>query len=388
MSDGSTDMQSVSMGSEQERNEYDDTITLRQVYRFLDNDVLTLVKGRQELVLQRTPWLGPERGPYHRLFFGKVPENLIPLAPIPLWHDLDDIVNRVFNTVADQAERSKTILGIPNDSIQDAEKIRDAVDGQVVPMNDPSKCQEYKFGGANQESLAFILWAKQLWDFMAGNITALGGLGAMSRTVGQDELIAGASSGRIQDMQARMMAFKGQVLRDVAFWIWNDPVSEFRISKPVGSTGYHLATRWTPESRMGGFLDYNIRINQFSEQNRTPGEIANTFLKFVTEVFPVLMPVMQQQGMSLDAEYIIKAIARYLNNDELGRAVIYVSGENLNPKGIRDDQFQMPSNTQRKYIRENRPAATQQGQEQVMARALLGQNSQGSEMAAMMRPAM
>lgn len=386
-SDGETDMQSVSMGNGAERNEYDDTITLRQIFRFRERDIVTLVKGHQELVLQRTPWLGPERGPYHRLFFGKVPENLIPLAPIPLWHDLDDVVNRVFNQVADQAERQKTILGVPNSNVADGQKVVAARDGDAVGMDDPTKCQEFKFGGATQESMAFIIWAKQLWDYMAGNITALGGLGAMSRTVGQDQMIAGASGGRVDDMQARMMAFKGQVLRDVAFWIWNDPVSEFRISKPVGSTGYHLATMWTPESRMGGFLDYNIRINQFSEQNRTPGEVANGFLKFITEVFPVLMPLMQQQGMTLDAEYIVKSLARYLNMDELGRSIIYVSGENLNQQGIRDDDFQMPNNTQRKYVRENRPAGTQQGMEQVLMRSLLS-GSQGSEMDAALRPAM
>ena len=355
-----TNLQSISGEYQLDESEFDGNAWLKQVFLPRHQLLLTL---HRETVLRTVSWKGPERGPYHKLVYGKVPGNLIPQGIIPLWHDLDDIANRTFCKLADQIERRKTILGVPLANKDDGTKVTNANDGDAVPMDDPKSCQEFAFGGADKDSMAAVMWIKSLWDYFSGNMTALGGLGAMSRTVGQDKLIAGSSSGRIDDMRDRMMYFKQCVLEDVAFWIWSDPVRDYPIVKPVASTEFNVRTVWSPENRMGSISDYHIRVNPFTEKNMTPEERAQGLVEFVVNVLPQLMPAMQQQGIALDTEFIIKELARCTNNPALGRSVIYLNGEQLGRSG---EPASMPNNTTRTYERVSRPQPSQIGRDNAL----------------------
>jgi len=356
-----TDLNQLSSADGLATTEFEDVVNLRQIYLPRHQLVLTLY---QNTLLNVVEWEGPEHGPYHGLGFGKVKGNIIPSGIIPSWHDLDDIANRTFCKLADQIERQKTVTGVESADKEDGERLLRANDGDMVKIDNAKGIVQINSGGANEQSLAAVMWIKQLWDFFAGNVTSLAGLGAMSRTVGQDQLAAGAANARIDDMRDRMMKFKQGVLEDIAFWMWTDPVRSYPIYKSVGQTGYGIASVWSPESRMGNFRDYKIRVNQFTERNSSPEEKAAELLKFVVEILPALMPAMQAQGIAIDAEFIIKELARCTNNPSLGRAVLYLNGEQLTRSG--QSQAGMPANTTRTYERTSRPQPSQIGRENAM----------------------
>ncbi|MCP4902976.1 MAG: hypothetical protein GY906_38930, partial [bacterium] len=82
--------------------------------------------------LRTVEWDGPEDGPYHLLRFGRVPGNMMPLAPVMTWKDLAYIGTKLFNKMTNQAERQKTLGFFQEGKSKTAERIKDAIDGEVL----------------------------------------------------------------------------------------------------------------------------------------------------------------------------------------------------------------------------------------------------------------
>jgi hypothetical protein len=364
-----------------DRDEFEPMVNLRQIFLTRHNRVLVLAPGNPRKILQQIEWNGPEGGPYVWLGFGKVPGNLIPLAPVPLWSDLHSMTNELMNKAWRQADRQKTFTAIPPAGVADANTIVDISDGEARFFNEPDKIKEISTGGANRETLAMSQLAKSLLVYMGGNWDALGGLAAQSRTVGQDELLASGAGGRMQDMQQTMLEFQVEVYRHLAFWLWEDAISEYHLLKPVADTKYSVPTIWRPENRKGRFFEKNFKIGVFAEQNRTPAEQGSLYRQLVAEVLMQAAPMMQQQGMGINWEYVIKTLGEYANTPELRRSVIYLNGEQT-PQGSPQDAG-MPAQTKRTYERVNRPAASRPGADATLINTLMGGGAQDSEMSAL-----
>jgi hypothetical protein len=354
--------------------EFEDTITLRQIFLPRQKKVLTFapsVTGDQPL--QVIDWKGPERGPYHRLSLGKVPGRLIPLAPVSLWWDLDDIVNRCYNKAADQALRQKSIALADDQGI--GERTREASDGDMIYCTNPESVKEVSYGGANQLNLAMAMWSKQMLNLVGGNWEAIAGLAPQAKTVGQEQLLTAGASGRLREMQDTVIEFQTAVIQDLAFWLFNDPVSEYHIVKPVGNTGYGVPAVFSPESRVGEYFNYNFRCNPYSMRNTPPAEEAGQLISLLTQVILPSLPVMMQQGIALDWEKIFKSLSHKMNLPELNNFIQYMNGQQVPAK----DAVGMPQSTTRTYERVNRSAATQQGGEQEMMRMLMGAAGGGGQ---------
>jgi hypothetical protein len=327
-------------------------------------------------------WTGPERGPYHPLSYGKVPGRLIPLAPVPIWVDLDDVVNKCFNKSAQQALRQKTVTF--SNSPDDAERVRDAEDGDMVFTPQAGEVQEVNYGGANQQTLAMVIWAKQMLTYMGGNWDVLAGLSSQTDTVGQDQLLAAGASGRMKDMQQTTIEFQTGVIQDLAYWLWSDPISEYHLLKPVGQSGFTTPVVFSPESREGKFFDYQFKVNPYSLQNQTPQEEANKLIQMLTQFILPALPGLMQSGIMLNWEAVFKILAEKMNLPDLNSIIQYAQGQMLpqpEPPG-------MPASTSRTYNRTNTPGASQQGNDQNMIGMLLGGSDsvQPSQMASMLRP--
>lgn len=364
--------------------EFEDSVRLRQIFLPRQSLILTFapsITGNKPL--QVIQWKGPVRGPYHPLAFGKVPGRLIPLPPVLVWHDLDDIINKCYNKAADQALRQKT-LGLANDPAI-AERTRDASDGDMIFCSDPQSVTEVSYGGQNQLNLAMAMWSNQMLNRVAGNLDAIGGLAPQTRTVGQEQLLAAGASGRLQDMQETVIEFQTKVIQDLAFWLWNDPVSEYHIVKPVGNTGYGVPAVFSPESRVGEYFNYNFRLNAYSLRNVPPAEEANQLLSLITQVILPALPMLMQQGIGLNWELVFKSLSHKMNLPELNTFIQYMAGQQLPEK----EAVGMPQSTTRTYERVNRSAPTQQGNDAVLMRMLMGGEqgvSQPAEAAGLMRP--
>lgn len=52
-------------------------------------------------------------------------------------------------------------------------------DGETLRLDNPDRAREYRFGGIDQPSLAFLLQVKDLFVYLGGNLDSLGGLALM-----------------------------------------------------------------------------------------------------------------------------------------------------------------------------------------------------------------
>jgi hypothetical protein len=362
--------------SKGEREELDPSVRLRQLY--LPRHQLVLTFACEQVVnkpLLITNWTGPEKGPYHRLSFGKVLGELIPLSPMMSWCDLDDITNKSFCKAADQADRQKVIVGVSPAGADDGKTVLSAEDGDMIKLNDPKNVAEIRLGGADQVNLGMALWSLTKLKEFGGNWDAIGGLGPSSETATQDQQISASAGGRLEDLVATTNTFKAAVIRDMGFWQWHDPISEWRIKKPIGA-GRYLETTFSPENRIGGFYDYEVTINVHSGRKRTPAQQGEFLLQRLERFYLQVAPLMQQSGMTFDWEAIVKTLARYDDTPEVNSWIQYMNGEMM-PAA---ESGGMPANTTRNYVRENKSTATNAGQDRALTQMMFGGQPQGSEM--------
>lgn len=366
--------------------EFEDSIVLRQIYLPRHLLILTFVVGQEEkMPLRVIEWNGPERGPYHPLCFGKVPGNIMPNAPVPQWAPLHDQLNSLWAKVTNQAARQKTLLLVRGAAAQDGQRVIKANDGDAIYSEDPGGCMEQSLGGADPKTLATAIQCRDILDWFAGNLSSLGGLAAQSETVGQDRLLAQNAAGKPQDLQQIMLNAQRDVFDSMAYWIYNDPISVYRLVKPIGNSGETISFDWGPNERMGDLTKFNFSVDPYSALVQSPSEKLGAYMQVLTQLLIPGEGGMQQQGMGLDWEFVVKTISRLSNLPDIRRSIRFLQGEAYPERRHLSEQPKMPAQTTRTNVRVNRPAATQQGKDQVLSQLLMGGQSQPSEMASLMR---
>lgn len=332
-------------------------------------------------------WTGPEGGPYHRLGYNEVPGNLMPLPPVANIADLNLHLNEVMRKVMRQMKRQKTIIGVRAGSGDDATRINEADDGETIRMDDPASMKEASFGGADPATAALIPMLRSLMSYMAGNLDSLAGLSAAADTLGQERLIDASSSLRIVDMQRKTSDFVRGVVKQIAWYVWNDPVVEYPGEKPIGGTGMTLPTLLTAEKReLMEWMDMNVSIVPYSMQDRSPTERA-MFILQMWDRMVAAAPVLAQQGLVPSAEALLSNLAELTNISELTDIVEQVGGPPMQGGQPGAGASPQPGGGQpREYIRRNIPGASREGQDQVLTSELLGSRRQPAESASVGRP--
>lgn len=378
---------------------FEKKITLRQLYLPKHRIVAIFAVGQTDKrPLKAFRWRGPEHGMYIPLRFGIMPGNIMPNAPVPQWAPLHDQINSLWNKITDQGERQKTLLLVRGAAAADGSRIINARDGDAIYSEDPGGSVEMSTGGANPQTFALALQCKDVLDWFAGNLSALGGLAPQSETLGQDKLLIQSASGRPENLQQIMLKAQLRVFQDMAFWLYNDPASEYHLIKPLGETGEFLESSWGPAERGFDFsqdnyefdrrdelVKYDFTIDPFSAQPMSPSQKANTYMQYITGLLIPGEQGMMQQGMGLDWEFIVKTLSRLTNMPEIKRSIRYAEGE-MYPDRAAIEKPGMAANTTRTNVRVNRPGATQ-GKSQAMIQHLMGATPQADEMSALLRPA-
>jgi hypothetical protein len=386
---GDTKTESLSHGTETDPDEYKDMVELWDLWLPSENLLVTMPAEGEGKPLRVIEWDGPETGPYKILSFSDVPGNIMPLAPSALWMDLHDLANRLFRKLGRQAERQKTVLGVQSGSEDDGDRILKANDGEALKMDNPDRAREYRFGGIDQPSLAFLLQVKDLFVYLGGNLDSLGGLSPMADTLGQDQLLAQNASKRVADMQDRVIEFSKEVICDLGFYLWNDPLIELPLTKRVpGFDNLFVPVTFDAESREGDFLDYNVEIEPFSMQHQTPQMKLQALVQVFQQFLAPYAPMMAEQGIGINFEALLSIIAKYTNVSELGDILEFAAPPTVYKPGVVAQPPQKMTMPTTRHISErvNRPGATRQGKDAALMQTLLGGNPQQSELAALRRP--
>ena len=379
----------MSEGSSSGREEFKRTVRFMDIYLKKQNLIVQAVasNARHDFtdpigkILKTFEWKGPENGPYRKLGFGKVEGNTMPVAPAMHWKDMHDLSNRLFRKLGRQADREKTVIGVSPGADQDGKTIQNASDGDMRTLNDPRNIAEIKTGGINPTTLAFVLQLKDLYSYFAGNLDMLGGLGPQSDTLGQDQLLSASASMRIQKMQKEVTAFTTAVLQDLMWYLWYDPDPNQQdvIKTAPGFESVTIAVPFKPEDREGDYIQYNIKMEAFSMQHQSPESKLQGIRTILIEMIQPLLPMMQEQGVTLNVEKLFKTVSKLSNIAELNDIIEYTTPQlNDQPVG-QSSQVAKPAVTRRESVRINRPGATNSGKSQALQQALLGSKSQPSE---------
>jgi hypothetical protein len=363
-------------------------VRLRDVYIYATNRLITYAPATNT-VLRDVHWDGPEGSPYLRLCFSEVPGNLLPLPPVAVWQDLHDLSNSLFRKLSHQATSHKRVAAFQGGNDEDITRLKVATDGEGIRYNG-GKPEVIEMGGVNQPTLAFALTIRDLFNAIAGNLDALGGLSAQADTASQEKLVSEAASARLKDMGDCVVEFTKAIFRRLAWYVWTDPVRERKYVKVFDAKhGIALDKVWTPDTRDGDFLDYNFDIDVFSMQDDGPATRIQKMMTFFERLVMPMQPMMEAQGLAIDMKAVVDYVARNSNMPELADMIVALDGS--------QDMGRMPSGgsphpqyvstkapvTRRIYERTNRPGATRHGRDAAMMQTLLGGGAQPSEMAAL-----
>jgi hypothetical protein len=363
-----------------------DRVLLRDVYIFRTGHLITY-DTRTNKVLRDVAWDGPEGSPYVHLGFNYVPSNLMPLPPVQLWLDLHELANGVFRKLANQATRKKTLTVFQGGTDEDVHRFKDAADGEAIRSN--AKPEDLSVGGVDGGNLAFFIQTKDLYNILAGNIDALGGLSPQADTAAQEKLIGEASSARLKHMGDQVVEFAREIFRRLAWYAWTDPVRERVLRKPIGrNTGITVPVHWTPETRDGDFLDYNLDIDVFSMRDDSPSTRVEKLMLILERVVAPFQQQLMEQGGYVDMRALLTFIGEntnmpnlpnFIRFQEMGMEASRPIAGNPRPEYI---STKSPV-THRTYERVNRPGATRHGRDAALMQTLLGGKAQASEMAAL-----
>jgi hypothetical protein len=381
---------SISVDSGSTPDDWKDCVELSDTWIPSERIVLTCKADDDtgKAPLRVVEWRGPGRGPYHMLGFNDVPDNILPLPPATLLSDLNELANRLFRKLGRQAERQKTITAVQRGGEEDGQRIVNASDGETISVDNPQNVTQLKFGGVEGNTLAFTLQVKDLIAYMGGNLDTLGGLSPQADTLGQEQILGQNASKRMASMQMRTHEFTENVIQDVGYYVWTDPLQDYPLDRTIPGTDITISTALRPEQRTEDFFNMAVTIEPYSMTESTPASKLNAIGRIVQDFIVPLLPMWQAQGISLDGRGLLTTVAKYSHVADLGAFVRFSDPqEQQGGQGGGAPESAAPAFTRHVSERVSRPGSTRAGKDAALMQALVtGGGMQGSEAAAIGRP--
>ena len=260
-------------------------------------------------ILAETPYDGPERGPYEWLGFHWLPGQLLPVPPVAMVFDLHVMINQVAAKLSRQAQRQKDLVLFDDRVAEEAEQLREALDGEMVGVQNVDRYRQVSFGGANEAGYRHLEFLFEQFRRIGGNADALAGVSAASPTLGQDELLYAGAAARVEDLRSAVVEFTRRVGRKLAWHLWQEPLSG-------PATAGDLQRRSEAD-----FLEMHFAIEPHSLAPDTPQRRYGRVLEWFQKVLLPTAETAAEQGRPLDAVGLARMTAGLLN---LGDADVHL----------------------------------------------------------------
>ena len=349
-------------------SEFEDMIDLIDIYIPRDGLIYTYVIDDRRICSLKgdpvaiTEWTGDEVGPYKKLCLTSVPDNTMPIPPASMWSPLDKLANNLMRKAARQAKRAKQVLTYTPQGAEGASRIKQASDGAMVEVQDVSEVQPIALGGVDPAVNAFMLQSMELFDRMSGNLSAILGLGTSAESVGQEKLIHGATSRMEESMQATVMYAANQVVKELAQLLWEDKYKTIPGQMSLeGHANMTADSTWTPDDREGMFSDYKIQLDIYSMSYQGPGERMMVINQLLQQMYAPLLPILQQQGGTIDMQALTSKYAQMLNQPSLSDIVVFNEPVQIPDAGQAMDGQRKSPVSNRTYTRRNVSAGDDSG---------------------------
>lgn len=370
--------------------EFEDHIDLWEIYLPRHRVVATFAAGESgdpEVCADGEPllvqgWLGPDSGPYHFLGFEIAPGNLFGPGPVAHVVDLHDAMNNTLRKLMRTTMRLKENTLVQGGGDEDADRLVKAMDGEMIPVDNPENFQQVLQSGQAMEKLtgAFQLFF-DLANRQAGNLELAGGLGPQSKTATQDKLLNQNAGAQSADKQDKVVTFVSECVQAHLWYAHHDPHLVIEAEEAVkGVPDVKIHRKATPQQRANvPFEQMAVMVNPYSLQFQTPESKLAKISEIVQQVIVPMSPLLLQSGRQLDIELYLQIISDLLDLPELTQLVNI--GEPVNQGGGMStggqSQPQMPAQTSRTYNRINSSEATPQGQRQNQIAQMMTGKSQG-----------
>ncbi len=368
-----------------EDDDLKDMVWLMDIWIAENNSIVTMACDQDIEPLIEREWTGSQAGPYKFLSLGDTPDNIIPTSPAINLKGMHDLQNRLHRRMEADSDAHRVVNSYPPGKSDDAERLRNAGRNDWVQISDPSLIKQVEMGGVDQRDMALATYLQTTFDRMAGNLQAMGGLGAQAGTVGQEELIHGQLSKNVADMRTSVVNFAATCILDLGRLMWEDQTLELQTSMPVGNSGIQVDSSWTPDYRMGEFDDYEFRVEPYSMVFKTPQQHLQEYFQVLQQIAP-LWPMFQASGATLNAQVLVKEMARLLNKPEIEQLITFaVPTEML---GGDQNTIRSPAVTTRETVRRNVPTGgTAENRANSLIQSLMSGKSQlnGQQNSAMQR---
>jgi len=378
----------ISSGDAVDDDELKPMIWLQDVWVAENNTISTMAVDQELPPLIEREWVGSQAGPYKFLSLGNVPDNIIPASPAINLKGMHDLQNRLHRRMEQDSDAHRTVNVYPAGGADDAERLRTAKRNSWHQMNNPKDVSQVELGGVDQRDLGLAAFIQDEYDRFAGNLLAMGGLGAQASTVGQEEIIQGQVSRTEADMRMGVVGFAAECILDLGKLMWEDQTLELQSSMPIGNSGMEVASNWTPDKRVGNFDDYDLRVEPYSMVFKTPEQKLQELFQVLRELAP-MWPMFQASGATFDAQAIVEEIARLKNRPEFKRFITFA--DPMGELGGDENTVRQSPITSRETVRKNVPTGgTQANRSSILQQAMMGGNAQiNSQQAASMtrRPA-
>jgi hypothetical protein len=355
-----------------EDDDLKDMVWLMDVWIPENKSIATMACDQHDLPpLIERDWIGSQAGPYKFLSLGDTPDNVMPTSPAVNLKGMHDLQNRLHRRMEDDSDAHRTVNVYPPGMEDDANALRTAGRNDWVRGKSPEQVKQFQMGGVDQRDMALAAFLQGEYDRFAGNLQAMGGLGAQASTVGQEEMIQGNLSRNVADMRLAVVNFASDCILDLGRLMWEDETLELHTSMEIENTGINVRSDWEPGRRVGEFEDYEFRIEPYSMVFKTPEQKLQELFQVLRELAP-LWPMFQAQGATLDAKAIVEEIARLKNRPEFNRFITFANQEMMMGAGGDPNTVRQSPVTTRTNIRQSIPTGgTAENRTNAMIRDLM-----------------
>jgi hypothetical protein len=388
-------LEAISRGQEVDQDEFEPMIDLADVWIPRDGKIYTYAIDKVSQMRLKGPpvavmdWEGPEMGPYHMLGFNDVPDNILPTSPASHLATLARLANNILRKQSRRARSQKRMHTYGPAGMEDAKRLQKSGDDEWVQVQDPKEIGSVEVGGVDPNSQAFLIGIMEMFDRMAGNLTAMMGLGAQAETAKQEGLIHAAVSKKEANMQYRVIDGATRIIRDLGYMLWHDQIKVIRGQFAIdGAEGYMVDATWTPEDREGDFFDYNFGLDLYSMPYQSPAQKVTAITELVTQIYAPMAQMLMAQGGTVNFQKLTEIFSDLLNLPRLKEVIEFMQTlpETVPIQGG-DRDTPMPNVSSRTYTRRNVPTGgTPQGRSHVQQQAWLGQGMNPDQQASMSMP--
>lgn len=367
---GDSKINTLSTGSGDAPEDLDEMVELWELYLPRRRQLVTLASDGDDSMsfhtLRVADWTGPPSGPYLPLVFEEMPGNMMPAAPAASMLDLHQLANRVFNKLSRQVDRQKMIVIYNGSAADDADRVDKTPDGKSCRVDNVDKFKEIRYGGADPASAQLFLALKDMISYFGGSLDVISGRGAQSPTATQDQQILQTAGVQVAAMQTRLQLFARQVLRQLGWYWWQDPFRTYHVNMPLpGMPSISADYEMGPEERQVRFEDLGIDVDAYSLLPKSPDQVAQQLMMFMTQQVLPLGQQLMMEGKSVSVSRYFDIMAQLLHMPELREILQEMAPQQMMEQQPMMEEQGMPAETTRNYVRRS-VGADQQTQDEAM----------------------